>query len=205
MEDGPTTTPTAVLVKSVQEGDARAPGLLIARYWDRIAVIVRARLGTRLRRDLETVDILQETFAHLQRDLASFEMRSEAALVHYLAKVAQNRILDAVKRQNARGRQAMSEAVSLENATVDVADSVLGPGSKLAHDEQSLRLAECLSEMPEPQRELILCRKYEGFPWDEVAQRTGRASADAARVAHAKALADLGRRIRSRRQESETT
>jgi DNA-directed RNA polymerase specialized sigma24 family protein len=68
----------------------------------------------------------------------------------------------------------------------------------LLRDERRALVEACLAELPEAQRELLLLRGWAGHGWDEIARATGRASADAARVAWAAALAALGQRLRGR-------
>ena len=50
------------LVRSAQEGDSDALNLLFERYYERVRRVVRMRLGRKLRQEMDSGDILQETF-----------------------------------------------------------------------------------------------------------------------------------------------
>ena len=54
-----------------------------------------------------------------------------------------------------------------------------------------------LERLPEEYRELILLRNYAGASWESVAEETGRPSAAAARMMHARALVELGKLVRA--------
>ena len=63
--------------------------------------------------------------------------------------------------------------------------------------EQVERLEDCLAQLPEPDRELVVLRDYIGLSWAEVAERTASPSPDAARMRYAAVLIELGRRMRA--------
>ena len=70
--------------------DREALSALVARYHDRVLRIVRARLGPGLRNHLDSQDLVQDTFAAVVRDFEHYEVREEASLVHWLARLAQD-------------------------------------------------------------------------------------------------------------------
>ena len=83
------------LVHRAQRGDDLALNDLIARYQERLHRIVCIRLGARLKQHVESVDIVQETFAVAFQKLGDFELRSHASILQWLARIAENRIRDA--------------------------------------------------------------------------------------------------------------
>ena len=50
--------------------------------------------------------------------------------------------------------------------------------------DRKRRLEDAVAALPEHHREVILLRDYQGMTWAEIADATGRASPDAARMAH---------------------
>ncbi len=52
--------------------------------------------------------------------------------------------------------------------------------------------------LPERYREILVLRDQKGLPWDEVAKRLARPSADAARMMHAKAKVALRKEMKQR-------
>lgn len=201
--------PTRDLLALAQCGDRAALDTLVARYYDRVAGMVRVRLGPQLRRDLDTHDVVHEVFAAFVRHVGEFEMRDDASLVTYLATLARRRILDAARQQNADKRGAGREEQSLSGNTddqgaIDPPSPATQPLDRLLRDERRDLIEACLAELPEPQRELILLRGFAGHAFAEVAKLTSRPTADAARVAYAKALVALGEKLRHRLPRTRT-
>ena len=194
---------TLQLVRRIQAGDQQALQPLFERYYDRVQRIVRVRLGAPLRSRLDSGDIVQETFLAALQNFDRFELRDEAALIHWLSVLAENRIRDAADYHDADKRASRHE-VPLQapgrsgTVRIDLPASATGPVERVARDEQVERLEEALSELPEELREIVLLRDYAGMEWKDIAARVGRPSADAARMAHGKALLLMADRMRKR-------
>jgi RNA polymerase sigma-70 factor (ECF subfamily) len=201
----PAFTQTLDLVRQAQGGDGDAYNRLMERYYERVRRIVRLRLGSRLRQRLDSGDILQETFAAAVKSFERFEMRDEASLIHWLSKLAERQILAAADYHGAARRDPGQEVPLHRPAptpsayvAVDLPDTDPEPVDGLAHAEQGEVVEACIRALPEELRELIVLRNYAGASWESVAHETGRPSADAARMLHARALVELGKLVRSR-------
>ncbi|MFG0316078.1 MAG: RNA polymerase sigma factor [Planctomycetota bacterium JB042] len=190
------------LMKRAQGGDDAALNRLVERYYDRVRPIVRARLGERLRRRVDSGDILQNTFATVVRTYDRFDVNDEASLIAWMSRIAENQILDEHDRQSAKKRRAEREveldAGASDDRAVDPSSPANGPGESVERRERDELLEEALGELSELYRELILLRDYMGFSWEEVASRTGRPTAAAARMMHATARIELGKLLRQR-------
>jgi RNA polymerase sigma-70 factor (ECF subfamily) len=194
---------TLQLVRRVQGGDHDALQPLFERYYERVRRIVRVRLGAPLRSRLDSGDIVQETFLAALKGFDRFDLRDEAALIHWLSVLAENRIRDAADYNDAAKRAAGREvplASPGRSGTVhlDPASDGTGPADRAANDEQVERLEEAISALPEDLREIVLLRDYAGMAWEDIATRVGRPSPDAARMAHGKALLLLAAHMRER-------
>ena len=195
---------TLQLVRRAQAGDRAALDPLFQRYYDRVRRIARVRLGQGLRQRMDSGDIVQETFISALGAFDRFEVRDESSLLQWLSVLLENRIRDAsdwndaAKRAAARERPLVSDGRS-GAITLDLAATALTPAESASHGEQAEALEAALAALPEQDRELILLRDYVGMSWEEVAQRLGRPSAAAARMAHGKVLLELGARLRGGR------
>jgi len=192
---------TLQLVRRAQGGDRSALQPLFDRYYEPVRRIVRLRLGSALRSRLDSGDIVQETFLSALAGFDRFEVRDEASLLQWLAVLAENRIRDAADFHAAGKRDAAREVrLSVPGRSgsigLDPAATGLSPAAGVARDEQVHALEEALAGLPEAERELVVLRDYVGMSWEEVAERTGRPSAAAARMAHGKVLLALGARLR---------
>jgi RNA polymerase sigma-70 factor (ECF subfamily) len=192
------------LVLRAQAGDRDALNRLFTRYYERVRRVVRLRLGSKLRESMESGDILQDTFHQAVRSFENFEMRDEASLIHWLARLAERQIIAAAdfhgakKRDHGRdvawtdaGAGSRSGSVAIEHA--DGSTAVL---ERLASLEQEALLERALERLPADYRELIIQRNYEGASWEAIAETMGRPSAAAARMMHARALIEIGKILR---------
>lgn len=191
------------LLRRAQDGDGGAVDQLFGRYYERVRRIVRMRIGPVLRRRIDSGDILQETFIAAVGSFDRFEVRDEASFISWLARIAQRQVFAAVDHHSAQKRDSgrdvpLVHSVRTDAIGIDPAASGLSPVDQLSHDEQTSMVEECIAELPEPYRELIILRDYAGASWDTIAEETGRPSAAAARMMHSKAMIDLGKLVRAR-------
>jgi len=169
--------------------------------------IARVRLGQGLRQRMDSGDIVQETFIAALGAFDRFEVRDESSLLQWLSVLLENRIRDASDWNEAARRAAARERPLVVDGrsgaiTMDLAAITLTPAESAAHSEQAEALEEALAALPEQDRELIVLRDYVGMTWEEVAQRLGRPSAAAARMAHGKVLLELGAHLRGGRADA---
>jgi RNA polymerase sigma-70 factor (subfamily 1) len=193
-----------VLVRRAQAGDDGALNELFERYYERVRSVVRMRLGHELRLSLDSGDILQETFIQATRAFPTFEPRDEASVINWLAKIAERQILAAADRHGAKKRDRRREIplAGLATPTTDgatpleVPDSTRDPAQRVSDEEEKERLEWAIHALAEEYRELIIHRDYLKEDWDRVALETGRPSAAAARMMHARAMLELSKGLR---------
>jgi len=196
-------TLTLDLVREAKSGDAEALNRLFGRYYERVRRIVRLRLGARLRTRLDSSDILQDTFAAAVTAFDRFELRDEGSVINWLSRIAERQVLAAADHFGAQKRSAAREVplagphVGDETSAIGLDPSATGLAPRDAAEKAELirLIEERLAELPESYREVILLRNYAGMSWDDVARETGRPSADAARMMHAKAIIELSRAV----------
>jgi RNA polymerase sigma-70 factor (ECF subfamily) len=195
--------PTIDLVREAQNGRTEARDALFQRYSDRVLGIVRARIGPRLRRNVESGDIAQEALIEALQSLDRFETRGESSLIRWLATIVQNRISARAKYYSAERRSSARE-IALDGlgneheSSIDPPARVETPSLEVRTKEEHVLVAECLHSLPENYRELILLRDYAGSSWEEVAEQIGAASPDAARMMHTRARTQLGKLLQGR-------
>lgn len=106
-------------------------------------------------------DVHQRVFIEAHRDLAKFAGRS--SLRTWLFAIARHRVLDATKSR--RRAQAHLE----DDETADIPDPRPTPDQRI--DDARLReaLANCLDELGEHVRSVVLLRYQQGFSFEEMA------------------------------------
>jgi RNA polymerase sigma-70 factor (ECF subfamily) len=192
------------LVLRAQEGDRDALNRLCERYYDRVRRVVRVRLGSKLRQVVDSGDILQETFQAAVGALENFEMREEASLINWLARLAEHQIIAAADFHGAKKRDharvvplaPASALTSSAGPALDHVDRSTLPLDRLLRREDQALVESCLERLEPEYKELIILRHYVGASWETVAEETGRPSAAAARMMHARAVIELGKLLR---------
>jgi RNA polymerase sigma-70 factor (ECF subfamily) len=193
------------LVRRAQAGDEDALNRLFSRYYERVRRVVRLRLGKRLREVVDSGDILQETFAAAVRAFDGFEVREEASLIQWLAKLAERQIIAAAdfhlaQKRDQRRNVPLAPPVPgspTQSFAITFADDTTRPLERLVAGEEAALVDDCLDRLQEDYRELIVLRNFVGASWEEVAEATGRPSPAAARMMHARALVELGKLARA--------
>jgi len=202
----PQPADSVTLLRRAKGGDRSAYEGLFARYYARVHRIVRARMGERLRRYDDPEDLVQNTFIQAIRNFDSFEVREDARLIDWFAKLVEHQVLHSDRHHRALKRDREREVVlrhvrdriASGEIEFDPVRSDTAIVDRVANLEHKRILDECLAELPEQQREVILLRDYAQGGWDWIARELGRPSAAAAREFHRRARLHLMETARPR-------
>lgn len=205
---GPDRTRESIhLIRKYQEGESGALGVLFARYYKRVQRIVAIRAAALGHRSAEVDDVVQETFLAAMRSFDRFEVREEGRLINWLARIAEHKLIDALKRDHAPRRDCGRE-VSLEGlqgsdaSRSSVAWDLTADSTQVAEraerNEMTAILDECLAGLDERQREVILLRDYAGGSFKFIAEEMGCVSDEAARKTYTRARVELVSRVQGR-------
>lgn len=166
----------AALVAAAVAGDGVALERLLLASYDRLARQIETKLPPRLQATQAVEDILQQTFCQAFRDIRRFEPRGEASFATWLARIADNRLLDAIKqhdRQKRGGGRQRVEAGEHDSRILALLDWLpaddTSPSSVVARGEAIQALSVALASLPDDQREAIRLRILEGKSLDETA------------------------------------
>lgn len=201
--DEPDLSESIELVRLSQDGDEAAREALVARYYARVLAMVRKRMGADLRSAMESGDLVQEVMLNAARAIDGFEVRSHEELVGWFARVVENQVHSARRRQGAQKRDRKRE-VSLQDlagrpedsqAEFQPADDGDEPAELAELHEQDERVRAAIAELEEPQRRVVELRAAEGLSWAEIAERVGLPSPDAARMLYVRAGVQIGRKL----------
>ena len=147
-------------VPQAKAGEPEAWSVLFRRYQLPLYVYV-----FELVRDEQTsLDIVQETFIAAVRHIAG--LREDSKFGGWLFGIAHQKCL-----QLWRGRKrAALWQEDMADAPTDLED---GPDELLIRREQEAAFMKLVSELPPPQRAVLLLHFVEEFPLDEIAEITG--------------------------------
>lgn len=186
----------------MNERNAGARTEQLAGYEPWLRVLARMEIDSRFQGKFSASDAVQQTMLEAWRNWDRFrgddELQRRAwlrqILAHQLAHLARH-YAETQKRQVGRelslNASLAASSMRLEQLLPDRRSS---PSVRAAANEQTLRLARVLDELPENYRQVITLRNLEDLPHEEVARRMNRSSG-AVRMLWLRALAELRQRI----------
>jgi len=206
LDPPPALAESVDLVRRGQAGDNAALGELVARYQDRVRRIVSIRMGAQFRGLLDSLDLTQETWMAALRGLPGFEPRDHGSIIRWLARIAENQVLDAAdrlyaaKRDRRRDRPADGPDTGSGDSPAERLPPAPGPTPSEHASRAELRATydACVAELDTVHRDVILLRDYALLDWPEVCEQLERPSVPATQELHRRARLALGARLRRR-------
>lgn len=186
---------TALLFRA-RAGSTEALDELYARYAGRLLSLIRIRMGSGLRPEVDSRDILQATLLKSFQHLEQFSGADSTSLMAWLTRIAENEIRDQADRQG-RQRRDKAKEEPLDPVDARLAAHVRSAVTQLIVDEETARLEQAIAALDETHREAILLRKFEELSYAEMAARLGR-SEDACRMLVTRAMVALTLEMRKR-------
>jgi RNA polymerase sigma-70 factor (ECF subfamily) len=178
---------TVELINRVKAGDAAARERLVARCIPPLRRWARGRLPSYARDMLDTEDLVQEAVIAALGRIQGFEARREGALQAYLRQALANRIKDVIRYKRRRPLQT--------ELPEDARDQGESPLEQVIGLENTERYEAAMLRLRDTDREAIIARVELRYSYQELAVALGKPSADAARVAVARAVYRLAREI----------
>jgi RNA polymerase sigma-70 factor (ECF subfamily) len=197
MSDEPGDEKTEVLVERVRSGDRPAFELLFARHRGYLRRLVELRLDARLRARVDPDDIVQEAYLEALNRLDDYLGRPALPFRLWLRQITCDRTQKAWRHHFGTARRAIGREVSLpEQSSLLLAQQLLANGStpsqRLQQQELARRVTRAIERLPEPDREVVVLRHFEGLSNQEVGCLFGIDPATASKR-HGRALLRLHR------------
>ncbi|MFT7670446.1 MAG: RNA polymerase sigma factor (sigma-70 family) [Planctomycetota bacterium] len=180
---------THILIDRIQGGDRSALEVLFTRYYGAVVSLVRGRMGPSLRRREEVEDVAQLVMLRAFRSIGEFEVREDAHLIDWLARLTHNEIatLAAFHGRDKRDLKAEVPMEALQvndasesNAWAMAADESSIP-NRVARKEMSEKVLECIHGLPDTYREVLLLRNISNASWEYITLQLGLPSKGAAK------------------------
>lgn len=174
---------TVDLLNRAKRGDRSALELLLERCIPALRRWAHARLPQSARGMVDTADMVQDTVVAALRRLEVFEARHQGALQAYLRTAVMNRIRDVIRQRDRRPLQGeMPE---------DLLDEATSPLEQLIGAQNISFYEAALGRLRSSDREAIVGRIEMQYSYEELATVLNKPTANAARVAVARALKRL--------------
>jgi RNA polymerase sigma-70 factor, ECF subfamily len=175
--------PTIELVVKARAGDRQAVEALLQRCLPSLKRWAHGRLPASARGSLDTGDLVQEAALHVLARLDVFEPRHVGAMQAYLRTSVINRIRDEVRKVTRR-------PASVELPEEHPADAT-SPIEAAIEAESYERYRMALGKLTARDRRMVVARIEVQWSLNEIAQRFGLQTVDAARMAVLRAVRRL--------------
>jgi RNA polymerase sigma-70 factor (ECF subfamily) len=185
----PPDFPTRELVSRARDGDTLALEALYVRYVPVLQRWARGRTPAGGRDLNDTGDLVQETLIKTLRRLPSLALDRPGAFFAYLRAALLNRIRDEARRIDRKPPTVEVEDVYASRDT--------SPIEELIGREKLRQFEAAMETLSIDDQEAIMARIELDLSYAEVAAALGKPSADAARMAVARALSRLARAMAS--------
>jgi RNA polymerase sigma-70 factor, ECF subfamily len=171
----------AALAVAAAGGDRLALERLLLAHYDSLTRQLRPKLPARLQSTQAVEDILQQTFLQAFRDIGRFEPRAGASFGDWLSRIAEHRLLDAIKRHDRKkrgGGMAQVGTAGDDSCLMPLLDWIAGdeahPSSQAARAEALHALNVAIAGLEPDQRDAIRLRLLEGLSLEATAARLDR-------------------------------
>jgi len=175
---------TREIVDRARQGDRDAQDSVFQAYTAPLSRFASGRLPACVRGMTDTQDLVQDVLANTARQLGRIEWSEDGALLAYLRRAIQHRIVDEIRRVRRRPRasELPDECPAPGPSPLDVAIR--------AQDARRTRAALC--RLRARDRQAALLRLQGRLSYGEIARRMGIPTPNAARVAVRRAIVRLG-------------
>ncbi len=154
---------------------------LLEPYRRYLEVLARVHLDPGLRGKLDPADVVQQTLLRACTALDELRGRSHASLVAWLRKILAHTLADVVKHYHRDCRDVDLERsldADLERSSNGLAGWLAAdqtsPSRAAQRNEELLRLADALADLPEPMREVVILKHCRGQTLQQIGDLLGR-------------------------------
>ncbi len=188
----PALLPFPALYAAMREGDGAAWNEFHARYAPLLRQMARRWLDRDLRRQADSADMVQSVLRAVLQSDGRVAFESEEKFRAWLATVMRHRVLRLTRRSRGPGGRTVGPLA--DDLCLDGEEAE--PHALAARAEAIHHLKSAMDLLTAEERELVCLREFEDLAFIDIAKRTGRPTADAARKAFDRARTRLERLLR---------
>jgi RNA polymerase sigma-70 factor, ECF subfamily len=156
----------------------------LGRFRPYLRLLAGLHVDARLQGKFDASDIVQQTLLEAQAQLHQFQGRTDAELAAWLRQVLAHNLADAVKafgreKRDVLREQSLQAALDSSSARLEqwLAATQSSPSAPVQREEQALRLAAALEQLPEAQRTALVLQYWHGWTLAQIGTHLGRTPA----------------------------
>jgi len=175
-------------------GDREALGQLLEHNRDYLRHIADRMLDDRMGRRIDASDLVQQTCLSVHKQIGGFVGQDVAQFAAWLRQIHERNIRNAVRDQLHAGKRAASREEHLPEGE-EHAIRQTSPSQHVVRREESVRLANAISQLVDDERDALRRRYLEGQTVAEIAAAMGL-SKDALARLFKRAMKNVKRHLR---------
>jgi RNA polymerase sigma-70 factor, ECF subfamily len=164
--------------------DAKAPARNLEQYREYLRLLARLHLAGNLQRKLDASDVVQQTLVKAYQHLGECRGQSDGELAAWLRQILANTLADAARKYQREVALESPVLGALEESSARLeawlAADQSSPSERVIRQEQLLRLAQALAQLPDDQRTAVELHHLKDEAVVDIAQRMGRTEASVA-------------------------
>jgi RNA polymerase sigma-70 factor (ECF subfamily) len=156
-------------------------GPTLERFREYLSLLARLQLDPRLQGKVDLSGVVQQTLLEAHQAMHLLERMNAEQQAAWLRKALANNLTDEVRKLGTAmrdvGRERSLEAALEQSSSrleTWLAAEQSSPERQAVRNEQLLRLAEALAQLPDDQRRAVELHHLRGYPVAEVARELGR-------------------------------
>jgi RNA polymerase sigma-70 factor (ECF subfamily) len=141
-------------------------------------------MGKKLRRKLDSMDVVQDALLHALGGIEDFTYENEGDFVRWLSKITENVLHDNwdrfraekrdIRREVPLGKAGRTTTGRLSRVHQPVATTT--PSVIMSRKEELAELEKAIDQLKPEHREVIVLTKIEGLSYKEIGDRLGKSS-----------------------------
>jgi RNA polymerase sigma-70 factor (ECF subfamily) len=164
--------------------EMQSPPRAVEDYRDYLHLLARLQLDPRLAGKIDPSDVVQQTLVKAHQNRAQFRGQTAAEQVGWLRRILSNTLIDAARKfgRELDLEQPLEQRLHDSSARLEgwLAADQSSPSEAAHRQEQLLRVARALGELPDDQRTAIELHHLRDQPVADIARALGRTEASIA-------------------------
>ncbi len=153
----------------------------LEEYRSYLDFLARARLDPRIRRRLDASDVVQQTLMEAHEAREEFRGTTSGELGAWLRRIMTRNLADGLRNMHRDKRdvgreQALDDVIAQSSLRLErwLAAEQSSPSHAAKREEDDLRVAAALAELPEAQQDAVILRYWQELPIAEIAVQMER-------------------------------
>jgi RNA polymerase sigma-70 factor (ECF subfamily) len=177
-------------LQRARQGDGQALGELLESFRPYVRVIVHGLRDRRVQARLDDSDLIQDALLEAHRSFADFRGTTVAELTVWLRQIVLRSAGHTLRNHLATGKRDPDREQGADAWRDRLADAGSSPSAVAIRQEQALRMAEALAQLPDDMQQVLLLRHVDGLTHAAIGQQLERTET-AVRMVYLRALRRL--------------